>query len=87
MWPWLNRLWTVASRSLIEKPLSAAGKDGKTLLALAKQDTKGAYMVGHHRRHNAYVEAVKHVLDDKKLGDIVAVNGGKSNHSAHCTLA
>lgn len=60
---------------LIEKPLSATGRDGKILLALSKEDTKGVYMVGHHRRHNAHVKAVKHVLDKKKLGDIVAVNG------------
>jgi predicted dehydrogenase len=68
---------------LIEKPLSATGRDGKSLLALSKQDARSVYMVGHHRRHNAYVKAVKHVLDKKKLGDIVAVNGGESNHSDH----
>lgn len=72
---------------LIEKPLSATGRDGKILLALSKEDTKGVYMVGHHRRHNAHVKAVKHVLDKKKLGDIVAVNGGESKHSEHCAVA
>jgi len=65
---------------LIEKPLSATGSDGKSLLALSKQDTRGVYMVGHHRRHNAYVKAVKDVLEKKKLGDVVAVNGGESKH-------
>lgn len=72
---------------LIEKPLSGTGRDGRILLALSEQDTQGVYMVGHHRRHNAYVKAVKHVLDKKKLGDIVAVNGGKSKHLGHCTVA
>jgi len=62
---------------LIEKPLSATGKDGKVLLALSKQDSKGVYMVGHHRRHHAAVKAVKSVLDEEKLGNVVAVNGGE----------
>lgn len=38
-------------------------------------------MVGHHRRHNAYVKAVKHVLDNEKLGTVVAVNGSELEHS------
>lgn len=71
---------------LIEKPLSATGRDGKSLLALSKQDT-GVYMVGHHRRHNAYVKAIKDVLDKKKLGDIVAVNGGEFKDTDHCVIA
>lgn len=71
---------------LIEKPLSATGRDGKALLALSKRDTQGVYMVGHHRRHNAYVKAVKHVLDEKKLGDIMAVNGGKPYYLALGTV-
>jgi predicted dehydrogenase len=72
---------------LIEKPLSATGADGKSLLAFSKQDTKGVYMVGHHRRHNAYVKAVKEVLDKKQLGDVVAVNGGELRHSIHSYIA
>ena len=63
---------------LIEKPLSGTGQDGKSLLALSKQDTKGVYLVGHHRRHNSYVKAVKDVLSNNKLGKVTAVNGGES---------
>ena len=72
---------------LIEKPLSATGRDGKNLLALSKQDTRGVYMVGHHRRHNAYVKAIKDVLDKKKLGNIVAVNGGEFRDIDHYIIA
>lgn len=61
---------------LIEKPLSATGDDGKDLLEVSNRDTKGVYMVGHHRRHNAYVKGIKDVLDKNKLGHIVAINGG-----------
>ena len=38
-------------------------------------------MVGHHRRHNSYVKAIKCTLEKKKTGEIVAVNGGESEHS------
>lgn len=62
---------------LIEKPLSTSGQDGKTLLVLSERDTKNSYMVGHHRRHSPYVTAVKQALDEKKLGNIMAVNGSK----------
>ncbi|KAK4503300.1 hypothetical protein PRZ48_006728 [Zasmidium cellare] len=62
---------------LIEKPLSTNGQDGKSLLALSNRDTQSVYMVGHHRRHSPYVKAVKQVMDSKKLGDIVAANGGE----------
>jgi hypothetical protein len=63
---------------LIEKPLCGSGQDGKALLELAKQDRQGVYMVGHHRRHNAYVKIVKQVLEQEKLGEITAINGGES---------
>lgn len=62
---------------LIEKPLAPTGDEGRRFLEICKADTKGTYMVGHHRRHNCYVRAIKDVLDKKELGRIVAVNGGK----------
>lgn len=63
---------------LIEKPLAPTGDEGRRFLEICKADTKGTYMVGHHRRHNCYVRAIKDVLDKKELGRIVAVNGGKT---------
>ncbi|OAL20345.1 hypothetical protein AYO22_09057 [Fonsecaea multimorphosa] len=60
---------------LIEKPLSTTGSDGKQMLSASKKDRSNVYMVGHHRRHNAYVRAVKDILEKEKLGRVVAVNG------------
>lgn len=61
---------------LVEKPLSSTGSDGKQMLSTSKKDKNNVYMVGHHRRHNAYVKAVKAILEKEKLGRVVAVNGG-----------
>lgn len=63
---------------LIEKPLAPTGDEGRKFLEICRADTRGTYMVGHHRRHNCYVKAVKDVLDKKELGRVVAINGGKT---------
>ena len=62
---------------LIEKPLAVTGVEGRNLLKACLADQNGVYMVGHHRRHNCYVMAIKEVLDEKQLGTVVAVNGGE----------
>ncbi|KAJ9614606.1 hypothetical protein H2200_002743 [Cladophialophora chaetospira] len=60
---------------LIEKPLASTGKEGRQFLESSREYTNGVYMVGHHRRHNCYVRAIKDVLDKGELGRVVAVNG------------
>ena len=68
---------------LIEKPFATSAAEGGELLEAAGKSAGGAgsgkrravVMVGHHRRHNPYVMAVKKVLDEGRLGRIVAVNG------------
>ena len=62
---------------LIEKPLCATAGEGRRFLQASKAESNAVYMVGHHRRHNGYVKAIKYMLDEKKLGRVVAVNGGK----------
>ena len=64
---------------LIEKPLAPTGDEGRQFLEISKADAPGIYMVGHHRRHNCYVKAIKDVLDKERLGRVIAVNGGESD--------
>ena len=63
---------------LIEKPLATTGDEGRRFLESCKADPRGVYMVGHHRRHNCHVRAIKDVLDKGELGVVVAVNGGEA---------
>lgn len=65
----------------IEKPLSPTGDEGRQFLEICKTDTSGVYMVGHHRRHNCYVKAIKDVLGKNELGRVVGVNGGETKKS------
>jgi hypothetical protein len=70
----------------IEKPLAPTGAEGRQFLEICKADARGVYMVGHHRRHNCYVRAIKDVLDRKDLGRVVAVNGGETNAAYPCGI-
>ncbi|KIW72521.1 hypothetical protein PV04_00706 [Phialophora macrospora] len=64
---------------LVEKPLAVTGTEGRAILDTCRKATgaggKGIIMVGHHRRHNSYVLAVKKAIDEGRLGRIVAING------------
>jgi len=62
----------------IEKPLAPTGEEGRQFLEISKADSHSVYMVGHHRRHNCFVRAIKDVLEKKQLGRVVAVNGGEA---------
>jgi predicted dehydrogenase len=61
---------------LIEKPVAVTGQDGRELIAACQSHESSVVMVGHHRRHNCYVRAIKKVVEGGKLGKIMAVNGG-----------
>lgn len=59
---------------LVEKPFSTDIKSGKELI----DHLKGAgveVLVGHHRRFNPYIVAVKKVIASNSLGKVIAVNG------------
>lgn len=59
---------------LVEKPISTTIEEGIRLVEEAKK--KGVkLLVGHHRRFNPYLLAAKAVLDSRKLGKVVAVQG------------
>lgn len=61
---------------LIEKPVAVTSVGGRELIAACKSHENSVVMVSHHRRHNCYVKAIKKVVDEGKLGKIMAVNGG-----------
>lgn len=61
---------------LIEKPVAATSEGGRELIAACNSHDDSVVMVSHHRRHNCYVKAIKKVVEDGKLGKIIAVNGG-----------
>lgn len=69
---------------LIEKPVAVTGKQGKDLVGLWRNQSSAVVMVGHHRRHNSYGKTIKKVIDSGKLGEIIAVNGGKLRKSLTC---
>ena len=58
---------------LVEKPLGVSAEECKELLGII-QKTGFQVLVGHHRRFNTYMMAVKEALVSGVLGDITAVN-------------
>jgi predicted dehydrogenase len=79
-----KKLTTAGVATLIEKPLAVTGAEGCELLRAAKG--KGLIMVGHHRRHNPFLIAVKKLIDEGKLGKLVAVSGSESSPLLSLTL-
>lgn len=59
---------------LCEKPISIDCASAHTLNDEAEQN-EVQLMIGHHRRFNPYMLALKEVVDSGQLGKIVAVNG------------
>jgi len=60
---------------LIEKPVAVNSDGGRELIAACASHENSVVMVGHHRRHNSYVRAIKKVVEGGKLGKVMAVNG------------
>lgn len=62
---------------LLEKPISQTVETGRSLLEFAQAPERAhlKLLVGHHRRFNPYVRAIKSVLDARSLGRPIAVNG------------
>lgn len=74
--PLAKKLLEIDLGILIEKPVAVNRESGRELLAACRDHGNSVVMVGHHRRHNCYVRAMKKVIQDGKLGKIIAVNGG-----------
>ena len=58
---------------LVEKPLAADGRTGRTLVEAAAR-AGVALLVGHHRRHNPLIAATKARVESGEIGEILAVN-------------
>lgn len=74
--PLAKKILEIGLGILVEKPVAVTPESGRELLAACKGHENSVVMVGHHRRHNCYVRAIQKVIQDGKLGKIIAVNGG-----------
>ncbi|KPI35221.1 Inositol 2-dehydrogenase [Cyphellophora attinorum] len=59
---------------LCEKPISSDQASAASLVK-AVEECNVKLLVGHHRRFNPYMQALKKVVDSGVLGQIIAVNG------------
>lgn len=59
---------------LCEKPIATDSVSAAQLVAAAKQNSVHL-LVGHHRRFNPYMLALKKIIADGRLGRVIAVNG------------
>jgi predicted dehydrogenase len=72
--PVAKELSSAGVHILVEKPFSTDIPSGKELVEhLARSGVKA--LVGHHRRFNPYMVAVKDIVSSGSLGDIIAING------------
>ncbi len=58
---------------LVEKPVATTSAEAQRLVQ-AQQRTGVPVLVGHHRRHSAYMQAARRFIDGGGLGRIVAVH-------------
>lgn len=58
--------------TLVEKPLADTVADAEQLVAAAEA-AHVPLLVGHHRRHSAYIAAARRILDSGVLGTVTAV--------------
>jgi predicted dehydrogenase len=59
---------------LCEKPIAVSVSSAQTLVAEAERSGT-RLLIGHHRRFNPYMLALKKLVDSGQLGSIIAVNG------------
>jgi len=60
--------------ALVEKPLADDVASAAKLVEVA--DAAGVHLLtGHHRRHNPLIQEAKRVIDEGRLGQLVAVHG------------
>ncbi|KAF2097925.1 NAD(P)-binding protein [Rhizodiscina lignyota] len=59
---------------LVEKPISPDIQSGQDLVSHASRQ-KLSLLVGHHRRFNSYIRSAKQLLDQSRLGQIIAISG------------
>jgi len=59
---------------LIEKPIADTEENADRIVAAAAR-TGVPVLVGHHRRHNPRIQRAKAIIDEGRIGQIVAVHG------------
>jgi predicted dehydrogenase len=59
---------------LVEKPISHSFQDGLALMGLV-ENYKAKLLVGHHRTYSSIISVAKKIINEGKLGKIVAVTG------------
>lgn len=58
---------------LCEKPISQDAASARTLIEVASK-LEAKLLIGHHRRFNPYIIALKKAIDSRLLGQVIAVN-------------
>jgi len=59
---------------LVEKPIAHTYQEGMALLDLVER-CNGRLLVGHHRAYSSIMRVAKKIIDEGRLGKIVAVTG------------
>jgi predicted dehydrogenase len=59
---------------LCEKPIASNSQEAQEII-VAAQASGVHLLIGHHRRFNPYLLALKKIVDNGELGHIIAVNG------------
>jgi len=57
---------------LMEKPIAADLESADRLIQAAKEN-KVHLMIGHHRRHNPFIEELRNAIQGGKIGKLVGV--------------
>jgi predicted dehydrogenase len=64
---------------LLEKPIASTVQDGERIVE--EVDKAGAtLLIGHHRAHSPIMACAKRLIDEGRLGRIVAVMGSSDQH-------
>lgn len=73
--PLSTALLRAGIHTLCEKPISTDLSSARRLIEEAAKTDEARLLIGHHRRFNPYVVAMKDILESGLLGDITAVMG------------
>jgi UDP-N-acetylglucosamine 3-dehydrogenase len=57
---------------LVEKPIASTPEEGDELIAVAKKH-KVIFTVGHIEHYNPMIQKLKHLIDNKEIGDISSI--------------
>lgn len=70
-----NGLECIAARCpmMVEKPIAVSSEEAQKLVAEA-DDSTVPLLVGHHRRHSPIIQKARALIDEGRLGEIIAVH-------------